>query len=81
MKPGGLRDPVAQSIRNEMQQDAAPHPDEAREEKRRALSEEGCRGCGEDDPDKLEFGIEEEGSGYARQMYQYVECEDCRKEE
>lgn len=53
IKKGGLGDPVAQSIRAEQNRDAAPTPEEAQRMHDDFLSSEGCKVCGEDDPDKL----------------------------
>lgn len=54
IRKGGLRDPVAQSIRNEQQRDAAPSKEEAKRMHREYLAEEGCEVCQEDDPDRLQ---------------------------
>lgn len=53
IKKGGLNDPVAQSIRNQQNADAAPSADEVRAEHRKRLANEGCQVCDEDDPDVL----------------------------
>lgn len=47
----------ARSLRAEQNRDAAPHPDEVREEIRRELRERGCErdGCDVSDPDDLEL--------------------------
>lgn len=50
---GGLGDDVAQNIRAEMNRDAMPSEEEVRAERRHHLAEEGCKVCGEDDPENL----------------------------
>lgn len=53
IKPGGIHDPVAQNIRNQMNRDAMPTKEEAQREHRQWLSERGCTVCDEADPDEL----------------------------
>jgi len=53
IKKGGLRDPVARSIRNEQNRDAMPSKEEVEAEHKRFLSEKGCLVCGESDPENL----------------------------
>lgn len=50
---GDFNDPVAQSIRNQQNRDAAPSKEEVEQKHRDWLTNEGCYICGEDDPDKL----------------------------
>lgn len=51
-------DDVARNIRAEQQRDAAPSPEEVRQQERDHLRSEGCRECGESDPDVLDrYGI------------------------
>ena len=52
-RKGGLHDDVAQNIRAEKNRDAMPSVEEAREERRQHLADEGCKVCGEDDPENL----------------------------
>lgn len=47
-------DDMAHNVLREQRLDGAPSPEEAREEHRRYLREEGCEVCGEDDPDRLQ---------------------------
>lgn len=78
-RKGGIHDPVAQSIRNEQNRDAAPSPEEAEQEHRRFLESEGCRFCGETDPDKLDSTMfvrahcPRQQNPYERIVY----CDDC----
>lgn len=51
--PGGIDDPVAQNIRREQNLAAAPSKAETEALHRKHLASEGCRDCGEDDPDEL----------------------------
>lgn len=82
IKKGGIRDPVAQSIRNEQNRDAAPNPEEAEEMKRKHLASEGCRECGEDDPDELDYHAPRTHDCPARQKrYEpVVLCDDCAED-
>jgi len=53
-RKGGPHDDVARNIRNEMNRDAAPSPEEAKAEHQRFLSSKGCTVCGESDPEVLQ---------------------------
>lgn len=53
IRKGGLNDPVAQSIRNEQQRDAAPSAKEVREMERRHLAKNGCEVCDVSNPNHL----------------------------
>lgn len=55
IKKGGLRDPVARSIRNEQNRDAAPTKEEVEAMHNKKLAEKGCLVCGEDDPENLKM--------------------------
>lgn len=52
-------DDMARNVWNEMQADAMPSPEEAEEMHQDWLSQEGCKVCGEDDPDRLKSTIPE----------------------
>ena len=80
IKPGGMRDPVAQSIRNEMNRDAAPSPEEAERDHLRWLERQGCEFCEETDPERLNMAHvedhhcrEHQSAGYQSVVY----CDDC----
>lgn len=78
-KPGDFGDPVADSIRQEQNRDAMPSQEEARQEHRRYLSSEGCRYCGEEDPDTLSTMYYPQPSCDAiqKRVREMVVCEDC----
>lgn len=52
-RKGGPHDDVANNIRQEQNRDAMPSKEEMQADHRRMLSAEGCKICGEDDPDVL----------------------------
>lgn len=75
------RDPVAENIRNEMNRDAAPTPEEAHRKHEKYLKSEGCEFCGYDeDADYLnEAGVSkhncmETQTGRPKRV---VYCDDC----
>lgn len=82
-RPGDVDDPVADSIRREQQADAMPTAEEAKADHRNFLASEGCRECGEDDPDELGTYMPETHDCSARQqppagqVEMVVYCEDC----
>lgn len=53
IRKGGPRDPVAQEIRRQQNQAAAPSAEEVKAERQRKLAKEGCEVCGCDDPTNL----------------------------
>lgn len=73
-------DDVARSIWNEMQRDAAPSVEEAKREHRKWLGSEGCRDCGESDPDRLNAHYPPTASCRAYQSppgEPVVVCDEC----
>jgi len=72
-----MRDPVARSIRNQQMQDAVPSPEERERQRRKYLQDNGCRFCGEDDPDKLEGVQVLLGNCMGGDSCDVVYCDDC----
>lgn len=83
LSPGDIGDPVADNLRNEMNRDAMPSKAEAEADRLRYLRMQGCKHCGEGDPDVLQQAGWLTPSCSAMQHPDdpfYVICDDCLEE-